>query len=71
MRNYEINAKATPEQVVYLTDLVKRTGGMNTFGSDNHGSDREDNKHGILGLQNKMLTPEIARPITETLRGFL
>ena len=43
---------------------------MNTYGSDNHGLDREDAKHGILGLQNKMLTPEIARPITEKLLEF-
>lgn len=70
MKNFEINAKATPEQVAYLTDLVKRTGGMNTFGSDNHGSDREDNKHGILGIQNKKLTSEIARPITEKLLSW-
>jgi hypothetical protein len=71
MKNYEINAKATPEQVQYLVDLVKRIGGMNTFWSDNHGSDREDNKHGVFGIQNKLLTPELTKPITEKLLSFL
>lgn len=45
IKNYEINAKTTREQVECLTELVKRTGGMNTFGSDNHGYSKEGNKH--------------------------
>lgn len=71
MRNYEINAMATPEQVVYLTELVKKTGGMNTFGSDNHGSDRKDHKHEIFWKQNPLLTREIVQPITERLLSFV
>ncbi len=71
IKNYEINAKATPEQVEYLTWLVRRLGGMNTFGSDNHGSSREGNKHGIFANQNTHLTREIARPITDKLLSFL
>ena len=71
MNNYEINAKATPEQVGYLTQLVKKTGGMNTFGSDNHGSDKEDNKHGIFGKQNPLLIHETIQPITDRLLSFI
>jgi hypothetical protein len=71
MKNFEINAKAKPEQVQYLIDLVKRTGGMNTFGSDNHGSDKANNKHGIFWQQNPLLTREIAKPITDKLLSFV
>ncbi|MBX9809962.1 hypothetical protein K2X92_06235 [Candidatus Gracilibacteria bacterium] len=71
MKNFEINAKATREQVEYLVNLVKRTGGMNTFGSDNHGSPKEGNKHGIFAHQNELLTPEIAKPITDKLLSFV
>ena len=71
MKNYEINAKATSEQVDYLVKLVGRIGGINTFGSDNHGSDHGNAKHGVFGQQNPLLTHEIAKPITDTLLTFL
>jgi hypothetical protein len=71
MKNYEINAKATREQVEYLVNLVKKTGGLNTFGSDNHGSTKEGNKHGIFGRQNSLFTPESAMPIRDKLFSFL
>ncbi len=71
IKNYEINAKTTPEQVDYLIQIVQQTGGMNTFWSDNHGSNREDNKHGIFGKQNPVLTHEIVKPITNTLLSFI
>lgn len=71
MKNFEINAKAKKEQVEYLVDLVKQTGWMNTFGSDNHGLLKEWNKHGVFAQQNPYLTREIVKPITDTLLSFV
>jgi histidinol phosphatase-like PHP family hydrolase len=36
IRNYEINAKATPNQVQMIADIVIKRGGYITYGSDNH-----------------------------------
>lgn len=71
IQNYEINAKAKKEEVGYLVELVKKTGGFNTFGSDNHGYTKEGNKHALFWQQNPLLTTEIARPIREKLLSFL
>lgn len=71
MKNYEINAIANPEQFDYLSDLVQKTGWMNTFWSDNHGYGEIRVKHGIFWKQNPLLTQEITTPITNKLLSFL
>lgn len=58
IHNYEVNALASPEWKDAIVDTVRRTGGMVTFWSDNHGLKEADKKHGIFGQINKHLDAE-------------
>ncbi|MBC7498661.1 hypothetical protein H7170_03405 [Candidatus Gracilibacteria bacterium] len=71
IRNYEINAMATLEQATAIHTIVQKRNGLITYGSDNHGKSKTDAKHGLLGVQNNYLTPEICRPIRDRLMGFI
>ena len=71
IRNYEINALAGPLWVNTIRETVAKTGGYITFGSDNHGLEHADSKHGVLGIQNPLLTEEITTPIINQIRKMI
>jgi histidinol phosphatase-like PHP family hydrolase len=65
--NFEINALASPGWVDVIGRVTKKTGGIITFGSDNHGLSVKDPKHGVFGMQNPLLTDDMSWPMRERL----
>lgn len=70
IRNYEVNAIASPEWKQGVVDALKKSGGMMTFWSDNHGLDHADQKHGVFGSINSHVSEEELQPILTKLRSF-
>jgi hypothetical protein len=71
MRNYEINAMATPEQAAAIHAIVQKRNGLITYGSDNHGKAKTDAKHGLLGVQNDYFKSDAMRKILQPTRDKL
>lgn len=71
IRNYEVNAIASPEWKHAIVETTQKTGGYTTFGSDNHGLDHADSKHGVFGKMNPSLTDREVQPIFKKLRSFV
>lgn len=71
IRNYEVNALASPDWKDAIVGTVKKTGWLITFWSDNHGKEDADDKHGVFGQMNPLLTEEEITPIARKLRSFI
>jgi hypothetical protein len=71
VRNYEINAMATPEQAATIQTIVQKRNGLITYGSDNHGRTKAEVKHGLLGVQNNYFDSDSVRKILQPTRDKL
>ena len=71
IRNLEINALASSGWVDVIARVTKKTGGLITFGSDNHGPEEADDRHGVFGVQNPLLMEEMVRPASERLADMV
>lgn len=71
IKNFEINASASPRWVWVIKKTVRRIWWLITFWSDNHGALEATDTHGKFWHQNPLLSPELARPITDKLLEFV
>ena len=71
IKNYEINTLASQEWVQAIIDTTTRTWWLTTYGSDNHGLDDADSKHGVFGVQNPYLTEDLTRRMRTQLHSFI
>ena len=71
IRNFEVNSEAHPDWVDTIVKTVRRTGGILTFGSDNHDPNRYDRDHGLLGAKNEALPESLLEPTIQRLREMI
>lgn len=71
IRNFEVNSEAHPAWVDTIVKTVGRTGGILTFGSDNHDPNRHDRDHGLLGAKNEALPESLLEPTIQRLREMI
>jgi histidinol phosphatase-like PHP family hydrolase len=71
LKNFEVNSLATPVWVNTIYQITQRLWWIVTFGSDNHGLEDADDKHGVLWVQNSMIDADRARRIQSVLRTYI